>query len=518
MNQSTATVPAVSGSGWTVLTIVVAITLLSVFSLTDSEQQVAVSANDNSGPVTDAAGPDLGPLTEEGSTGGSRRVVRGGQAGTAGSAGSEGLEGGSDGTSGAAGQYNCAAGQNAGKSDIGVTANEIRFGATVARTGIAESFLADAQHGIEAVLRKVNAAGGVCGRQIHVSYEDDAWDQAAGQRIIEKWIGEKQHFGLAVNPSSEGLRGAIKGGLIEQSGFPVVGADGMLIGQYQSPWVWPVATSTHSVMHIMADHAYSQLKAKTFAIVYEGNYRFGVEGEAAFSGAVNRLKAADGAVQLKKALNIQGGALSYKNEVDEFVNACTQTNPFDQCDFVAVLLEPSTAAQWVADGGLGSGKEAERPAKGIGAPQPLFVNSFIRDCKAPCAGLIVWTSFKPPLAPFDTDAAVAEYVNDLRAVSSKADASNPHVQGAYVGMKLLVEALERVGAEPTRAALREVLDQTTFESGLAPPLTFAPGDHFAAVNAQAFEAVFNVSTFVTWRYTGSGFIEDRQVKQDIKND
>ena len=69
---------------------------------------------------------------------------------------------------------------------------------------------------------------------------------AAGNVLIQKYIGSKQYFGLAVNPSSEGLRYPIDNGLLDQNQFPVIGADGMLIDQYQDGWVWPIATSQTS--------------------------------------------------------------------------------------------------------------------------------------------------------------------------------------------------------------------------------------------------------------------------------
>lgn len=509
---------------WTAAGVVIAISLLSTFTLADpNDDDLTADATGRSQIIELEPGQDPGDVEgalandEAGGGGTSRRRGKGGP-GTAGS------EGGGDqgaGAGGAAGRdYDCSRGENAGNSDVGITGREIKLAATVVKTGIAKDFLADAQFGIEAVRQKVNRQGGICGRLLNVSYDDDEWKTDAGARIIQKWIGEKQHFALIVNPSSEGLRGAIEGGLIDPNEFPVVGADGMLIGQYKEDWVWPVATSTHSVMHIMAKDAWARGNARgidkpTFGIVWENNYKFGEEGHDAFKGAIGRL--CDSC--LVADVGIKGGLLSYKNDADTFVGKCSESNQdFKKCDFVAVLLEPATAAQWVSDNGLGSGAADKRPAVGIGAPQPLFVNSFIRDCGAPCANMRVWTSFKPPLPPFDNDPAVATYLSDLRAVSTAADASNPHVQGAYVGAQLLVEALERLGPNPTRAGLKQALDEMTFDSKLAPPLTFRPGNHFAAVSAQAYEAVFNVNSFVSWRYTESGFISDDDVREDQRED
>lgn len=525
--QSTERLPG-SGGAWTAGIIVVAVSLLSAFTLADPEaQQVAVTGGPSGdfaqtevtpGDATDAAGS--GP-------GGVERVQldAGSEGSSAGGGDAAGSEGGSQQGAGSQANrnYDCSKRQNAGASDVGVSSAGIRLGATEVKTGIAKDFLADAKFGILAVVNEVNADGGICGRQIAVDFENDEWRPDSGSRIINKWIGGKEHFGLLVNPSSEGLRGALDGGLIEQNEFPVIGADGMLIGQYRSDWVWPVATSTYSVMHIMAKDAYDRATAylkragesrkPTFAIVWENNYKFGQEGSTAFVESIKRLC---GKGCIKSNVQISGGSTSYANDVKSFKDPCESGGrDFANCDFVAVLMEPATAAQWVSDHGLGDpSKPDERPAVGVGAPQPLFVDSFIRNCGNPCAGMWVWTSFKPPIYPFDNDPAVKAYLSDLRAVSSTADASNPHVQGAYVGAKLFVEALEQLGPAPTRAGIRQVLDQMTFESGLAPPLKFTPDNHFAAVSAQAFEAIFNGSDFNNWQHA-KDFVVDDDVQTDL---
>lgn len=512
-------------SAWATATLVIVISIASTFTIADGDNDAQEASQTRIVPMEGfveedlAGGPSDGGGVRTAQIGGRGRAAAEGSGGAA--AGGPGAGSGEGaGPSGAAqGNYDCSKGQNAGSSDTGVSDRKIQFAATVVKTGIAKSFLSEAQLGIEAVRQKVNRAGGVCGRLIEIQYQDDGWDPGTGQRIIEKWIGEDKYFGLAVNPSSEGLRGPIKSGIIEKNGFPVVGADGMLIGQYKDPWVWPVATSTHSVMHVMAKDAFDRAKAKgktnpTFAIVWEQNFRFGVEGERAFRGAVLRRNANAKIVNVP----IDGGEPSYRNAVQDFIGKCSggQSGDWAKCDFVALLLEPATASQWVRDGGLGDG--SKRPAVGIGAPQPLFLDSFARDCGRPCAEMWVWTSFKPPLPPFDRDPAVQEYLNDLRAVSSSADASNPHVQGAYVGMSLLVEALEQLGPAPTRKGLQKVLDSMTFESGLTAPLKFSSGNHFAAVSAQAFKAVFVQESFNNWQYTNSGFIQDAEVTEDQKDE
>lgn len=480
-----------AAGAWTAAVIVMGISLLSTFTLATPRRARTIVALDPNGSATRPVDSATGPLPATSgiavpSANPTTPVTVAGKT------------------------YDCSRGQNAGATDVGVTASQIRFAATTVESGIAKDFLRDAKFGMLAVIQKVNRSGGVCGRQIKVDFRDDAWDPQTGQRFIESFIADRRYFGLAVNPSSEGLRGAIDSGTIRRAGFPVIGADGMLLDQYTDPWVWPVATSTASVMHIMAADAFER-GARNFGIVWESNYRFGKEGHAAFVGAVKRLGG-----KVTSDAELTGGQNDYSNQANAFIGDCGGVSSLANCDFIAMLLEPATATQWVKNGGLGNGEV--RPKVGIGAPQPLFIDSFARNCAKFCAGMRAWTSFKPPLPPFDADPAVRTYLADLRAVSASADANNPHVEGAYVGMQMLVEALARLGPAPTRPGVKRVLDAMAFASGLGPTLRFRAGNHFASVAAQAYQAITQDDergTFANWRYTNTGFISDREVGKDV---
>lgn len=394
----------------------------------------------------------------------------------------------------------CNRSQNGGATDTGVTASAIKLGATVVKSGVGASFLKDVPIALQAMVNKTNRQGGVCGRLLSLKMVDDGWDAATGQKYIGNFIAEGV-FALAVSPSSEGLDAAIRNGDIRKAGIPVVGADGMLISQYTDPWVWPVAASTITSMHVMAKNA-ADRGAKTFGIVYDKSYHFGVEGASAFRGAIRRMFGSTASI--KADIGVEKGQPSYKNDVDRFNSRC------DPCDFVAMLLEPPTALQWIRDGASFGGM----PTGGTGGPQPLFVDSFARTCGQPCNGLWVWTGYTPPIPPFDDLPAVSTYVNDVRAHSSTVDVNNPFVEGGYLGMQLLVKALERVGPNLTRARLRAALDSMSLNDGLTVPLTWKPGNHFANSSVQAFSAVMNNGSFEKWRYEQTGWLADPWVGLD----
>ncbi|MHB8510814.1 MAG: ABC transporter substrate-binding protein [Actinomycetota bacterium] len=484
------------GGAWSAAAIVIAMSLLSAFTARIPHSTSATSASD--------------PLGSNGLTGPTSRSVKASPGATIGTQTvPQGLVQGPGGKT-----YDCSKGQNAGDTEVGVSRTQITFAATVVKTGIAKDFLSDAQTGMDAVIAKTNRAGGICGRTIKVVYADDGWDPETGQRQIKTWIEQKLYFGLAVNPSSEGVRGAIDSHLIRDNQFPVIGSDGQLIDQYQDPWVWPVATSTSSVMHIMAHDAFNR-GARNVGIVYDGNYRFGVEGEAAFVGAMHRLGVPDTNIVEEK---VQGGQQSYLNQVNDFIGRCGGTK-LTKCQFIAMLLEPATATRWVGDGGLGNG--TDRPSVGIGAPQPLFVQSFATDCGKYCDGMYVWTSFNPPINSLANLPDVATYQADLGQVTSSDNVrnieDNPHVEGAYVGMELLVQALRLLGPAPTRLGMQSVLNSLTFQTGLAPTLRFSASSHYANVSAQAFSILTQGGSFSGWRQVSAqnSFVSDPEAGMDV---
>ncbi len=388
------------------------------------------------------------------------------------------------------------AGDNGGATADGVTRTAIKLGATVVDSGIGASFLRDARFGMLAVKDRVNRAGGICGRKLQLKLVDDEWDPQLGAQYIQNLIDGDRVFALAVVPSSEGLRTASS--YIVKKKVPVVGSDGMLIHQYKNPYIWPVAASTVSTMNIMAQQAHDA-GARHFGIVYEHTYHFGLEGAYAFNAAVRKLTGHDVPGYSnplstprceERFCGIAAGAASYGPDIQRFNAACLSG---DKCDFVALLLEPATAIGWITGGGLS-------PSDGIrmGGPQPLFTRSFAQECGAKCHNLWLWTGYDPPFGGNLGRPAVARYLNAIKSASSSADPTNTFVQGAYIGMEMLVEALHRTGPELTRERLVGVLDGMRFETGLSAPLVWTRGDHFANTTMQAWSIQYK-DRFSGWR-------------------
>lgn len=395
--------------------------------------------------------------------------------------------------------FQCAAGKNGGATDTGVSATEIKLASTVAESGLGSSFLGDAHFGMTSVANAVNRAGGICGRRLSLRLVDDGWKSGPGATYIRSFIQEG-YFALAVVPSSEGLNAASANGDIDNAKIPVVGSDGMLASQYEDPWIWPVATSTISTVHIAARQMYAA-GVRTFGIVYDKDYKFGTEGFAAFKAAVSRLKGAT----LKAEVGIPSGQQTYGGDVQKFEDGCRP------CDGTFMLLEPDTAISWIqSDSSSGHYVFGSKRTDG---PQPLFTSDFGQTCGALCNNMWVWTGYQAPYPPFADAAPDRAYINAIRSVSSSADTSNQFLEGSYVGMKLLVAALEKVGPNLTRERLRDTLNSMTFDSGLTKPERWSATNHYANTSMLGFTIQYS-GGFNGFQYQNTGWVTDPWAQLD----
>ena len=408
----------------------------------------------------------------------------------------------------------CAPGRNGGNTAPGVTASEIRLASTIVTTGNGEGFLGEAAFGMQAAVTEVNNQGGICGRRIVLDTNNSGWDAPTGQKYIDNYISSGKYFALVGEPDSEGLGAAIDSGLIDRASIPVVGTDGMLKNQYNDPWVWPVAASTVTNMHIIAQYAVSKLGVKSandFGIVFDTRYKFGPEGAKAFAEEIRRLtgEPMPSFVDPPRGCGgqycgISSDAGSYSSEITTFDSACKP------CKVVVMLLEPKPMETWM-QGEQNAGKWYENLFGG----EPLFDDNVGENCPG-CAGMIVWTGYRPSIQPFDGEKPVYGFCHALKSAHPSADCHNEFTEGAYLGTRLFIEAAKLVGPNLTRAGLKKVLDSQTFDLGLSQPLRFGSASpRLSNLSMAAFQDNY-AGSFNGWTYLTTGFIADPHPGADMR--
>jgi hypothetical protein len=458
-----------------------------------------------------ATGPTKGGAGGAGGTGGG-----GSGAGAGGGSGGGGaLPSGGGGAGGTDGYLlvDCDNGAG-GATDTGVTDDQILLGAVTVESGPGASFLQPEGVAMQAVASKVNNAGGICGRDIKLKLHDSGWDAQTGFRYIQNLVEGDKVFALVVVPDSEGLDAASSAGYLESKKVPVIGTDGLLYSQYQDPYIWPIAASTVTAMHAMALSQYSN-GARNFSLVYETTYRFGREGANAYNRMVKAKTGSDipgysdpdKNPQCKERFcGIVANQQGYGSAANTINTACG-----GDCDAGAVLLEPTTAITWFASGGRFGGVVKSQGGSGA-APQPLFDSYFANGCQTACDHMRLWTGFLPPTAHFNSQPGVLEYTGDMTSYSPNVDVANQFAEGAYLGMRLAVDAIAVASVSSgglKRSTVMSVLDNASgYDLGLTvAPLSWSKGDHFALTSVHAFDVAYS-STFGGWQYVQGSTTQD----------
>jgi len=422
--------------------------------------------------------------------------------------------------------YQCAAGRNGGSTAPGVTGNEIHVASTIVTTGEGAGFLGEAVSGMQAAINEANNSGGICGRRVAMSTVNDGWVSTTGQGDIDAYINSGNVFALVGEPDSQGLAAAIDSHDIDRASIPVVGTDGMLADQYQDPWVWPVAASTVTNMHVAVDYAVHVLGAKTFGIVFDTSYKFGREGAAAFESEVKRETGSDiagyadntsgnGCKQAYCGIETEGNT-DYSSAIHTFNSTCQNVNGSGKpCDVVVMLLEPQPMETWMSS-------EAQCNCtwyKQLMGGEPLFDDNLGSNCAGECSGMMVWTGYHPAIQPFDSEKAVYTYAQSLKAVCPSCDPHNEFTEGAYLGTKMFIQACMKVGPNLTRQALANELNTDTFDFGLTAPFHYSTSlPHLANISMAVFSdnAPPNGS-FNGWTYRNSGFRRDPSPGKDMRS-
>jgi len=512
MNQSSSGGHFPPQMGWLPLTIAVGLTaIIAIFAVVPQFQNKTVGVVAAGGQVNGNGGPAAGP---SGQAAAAANVPD--QAGPAGGL-NKSASGGPNGQqqSGAT----CASGQNGGSTGApGVSGTTIQIASTIVTSGIGAGFLGEAVNGMQAAINQVNNSGGVCGRRITLNTLNSGWDRTQGGSDISGFVNSGKVFALVGEPDSEGLAGAIENGTIDRAQIPVVGTDGMLKDQYNDPWVWPVAASTVTNMHVIAQYAVSRAgKNAKFGIVYDTRYKFGPEGATAFDTELYRLtgkhisgydqQGSCGGAFCGISSDQQGG---YSDNISAFNRACAP------CDVVVMLLEPSPMLNWIT----GENNCSCQWYKTLYGGEPLFDDNFATQCGGPCGGMIVWTGYHPDLQPFDSEQAVYTYAHSLSAQCPSCDPHNEFTEGAYLGTRLFIEACKRVGPNLTRDALKAALDSSTpFDLGLSSaPLKYTASLPHLANSAMAGFVDNASGSFNNWSYvsTQPRFIADPDPGKDLQ--
>jgi ABC-type branched-subunit amino acid transport system substrate-binding protein len=381
-------------------------------------------------------------------------------------------------------------------TDTGISASEIKLGGTFAASGPVSNISGPILKGVQAYFNEVNATGGIFGRKIFLKWEDDGWDAQKGKALIKKLVEQDKVFVLTVVPSSNGLDASKT--YLEQKGVPVFGTSGLIESQFRSPMQWPVGTGTRSATRIgMLDM--KARNVKNAAIIWLDLLAGAEAREAFFEGVPDIFGVeAEDFVTAERQVSLSEASFgpvwaSIKSQTESWQRAHGQ--PVTGIpDYVTLAIDPTNA-----DKALRSAAEINfKPKIGWGGGAPLFLSVVAQNQWARTTGLFAGTSYFPPLAEYNGNAAVQSYKQTLaKYYGSGIDVLNPYLEGGYAGAALTVELLKRAGSCVTRDKVIAAGNNLSNYSaaGLTQPLTYTSKSHYGNL----YGLVVQVQSNGTWK-------------------
>ena len=322
-------------------------------------------------------------------------------------------------------------------AEDGVTDKEIRIGMANALSGPASGLGTDLKAGADAFLARVNAGGGIGGRKIVLVSKDDGYEPEKTAAATKALIEQDKVFALFGYVGTPTSAAAVP--LAARAGvpylFPFTGAE--FLRNPLNKWVFNVRASYFDETELMVERMTKDIGAKRIALFIQDD-AFGEAGKAGVNRALHKrdMKVAEEARYKRNTLDVDEGLAKIKAAAPDGV--------------VFIGTYASLAAVV---------KKAK--AQGIKARfmTVSFIGTagFIREAGADGDGVYI-TQVMP--SPEGGAVVVKQFLQDM-----KGGPVNYSSLEGYVDAAVLVEALKKAGANPTRAGFLSALEGLSTDLG-----------------------------------------------------
>jgi branched-chain amino acid transport system substrate-binding protein len=339
----------------------------------------------------------------------------------------------------------------------GVAKDKIKVGAFQPLTGILAAEGKQAAEGARAYFSSINDMGGVNGRKFEYLVENDNYDPQQTMAATRKLVERDQIFAV-VAPLGTATGMAVLPYLLKQN-VPLIGSLSGSTALLNSKESLVFGAMLEGVVAgaAAAEWAIANIKPKKAAIFFQ-NDKFGMDGK-------------DGMEQALKKAGVEivdlAGHPTTDTDLSAMVLKVKQANP----DTVFIYSIPKPTSMFLRE----AQKLGWKP-NFVGA-NPLAIPDVGRLAGNAADGLkiVYYTALGD-----STDPLVVEKVAILKKYA-------PDVVPGYMpfhgmlGALLTVEGFKKAGPEPTVESFIKGLETLKdFETGLVPPITYAPGKHAGA--------------------------------------
>lgn len=346
-----------------------------------------------------------------------------------------------------------------GRSEVGVTADEIKIGVYAPLTGFASYFGPSVRNGFTMAVDEINDAGGIHGRKIKMFLEDDACDATKAVAAGKKLFVRDKVFMLFGGVCAHSAVASCRLAEAEKVPFFVVSAGEEVVRTYQKN-CFIIAMTTWTSSRLMVDFAVQELKAKRIGIVYQT----GAYGQPGADGFVARMKKSN----LEPVANLAHkiGDTDYTAQIMKLKEAnpdvvLTYSYTKEGAMLVRQAWEKGLRTKWVMSTTGNIPSVIDLATKDAVAGRYYALNLTSDIIEGPKLNKFHETYKRK----FPADAARPDFPNDRDTLS-------------YLAGKIIGEALRRCGPEVTREKLIGALEGiNNFQTDIFPPVKFSPRDH-----------------------------------------
>jgi ABC-type branched-subunit amino acid transport system substrate-binding protein len=336
-------------------------------------------------------------------------------------------------------------------AEDGVSPNSVVFGQAAVFEGPAAALGLGMRTGISAAFEETNKKGGVHGRTLKLVGVDDGYEPDKSIAAVKKLIEEDKVFALVGpvgTPTANAAQPIAQAAKVPYIG-PFTGAG--FLRDPKRDNVVNIRASYGAETEAWVKHLTEDLGIKKIAIFYQDD-TFGRAGLDGIKAALSKrgMELAAEATFERNTVAVKSALLALKRAEPE---AVAMVGPYKPCaEFIKLARKVDFSPVFINISFVG----ASALAKELGP-----------DGK----GVIV-----SQVVPFPWDASlkvVGDYQAAIKSVDAKAEPEFVSLEGYLVG-RLTIAALEKAGAEPTRAGLLQAIRDTgKFDIG-GLEMTFGP--------------------------------------------
>ncbi len=345
------------------------------------------------------------------------------------------------------------AGAGLAQATDGVTGTSIRLGMSAPLSGAAGAYGRAMKEGIEVCFARVNAAGGVNGRKLELVALDDGYETAPAVANARRLIEQEKVFALMGFYGSSPTAAVLP--VLDASGVPLIGtvSGSEALRQPANPNMFHLRASYGDETAAIVKHLMT-VGVQRVAVLYQAD----AFGESGLQG-VQRALAAHQLAAVATA-SVQRNSSDVAAAVDTIARAKPQavvlvTLYRPSAEFIKRMREAGATPSFVA-------------------LSPVGTDQLITELgPANTRGILVSQVIPYPWG--DKLEVVREYKKALETYTKNPTISYYGLEG-YLNARLVVAALQRAGANPSRERLVAALRAAPFDLG-GYRVNFAPGSN-----------------------------------------